>query len=206
MDAISPWNVVPAADYERYMGPEGLDQLATLSAIFQETYLGAQPDRLLVLGCGPGVGLEHVDPGVTRRVVAVDLNLQYLMVARQRFMHLGAKLELHCKDALKFEASPESFDLIDAALIFEHLHPEVLVRAISGWLAPHGACGVVLELPGGGGPPPPTPALAAVVQGEHRVSPEELVHLFDHYGLTLRRQREERVKFERKLWVGHFGR
>ena len=57
MSTPNPWTVVPAADYERHMGPEGVNQLAPLSALFQESYLAAQPDRLLLLGCTTGNGL-----------------------------------------------------------------------------------------------------------------------------------------------------
>ena len=99
MPTPNPWTVVPAADYERHMGPEGVDQLAPLAAIFQEGYLAAQPDRLLVLGCATGNGLEHVNPDVTKRIVGVDVNLQYLGIARQRFFHLGPRLELFCAEA-----------------------------------------------------------------------------------------------------------
>src|SRR5512142_1935993 len=115
MPTPNPWSVVPAADYERWMGPEGLDQRSTLAGLFQEVVLAAQPDRLLVPGCGTGNGLDHVDPSVTRRVVGVDVNLQYLGIARQRFFHLGPRLELYCADITEFKAAPGSFDLVHAA-------------------------------------------------------------------------------------------
>ena len=51
MSTPNPWTVVPATDYEAHMGPAGADQLAPLSQLFQEVYLAAQPDRLLVVGC-----------------------------------------------------------------------------------------------------------------------------------------------------------
>ena len=108
MTTPNPWTVVPAADYERHMGPEGVDQLAPLAAIFQEVYLAAQPDRLLVLGCSTGNGLEHVDPAVTKRVVGVDVNLQYLGGARQRCFHLGPRVELFCSEAEKPERDPST--------------------------------------------------------------------------------------------------
>src|SRR5512140_3223763 len=98
MTSPNPWSVVQAGDYERHMGPEGLDQLAPLSAIVQEVYLAARPDRVLLLGCATGNGLEHVNPEVTQKATGVDVNLHYLGIARQRFIHLGAKLELFCSD------------------------------------------------------------------------------------------------------------
>ena len=206
MSAPNPWTVVQASDYESYMGPQGLDQLGSLATLFQESYLAAQPDRVLVLGSGTGTGLEHVDPAVTRQVTCVDVNLQYLGIARQRYMHLGAKLELFCSEAEKFRAAPGSYDLVHASLIFEYVHPEVLVRKISEWLAQGGTCSVVLELPGGTGPEPASKPLKIIERAEKHVAPAELTALFGHYGLVRRRDREVPCAHGRKLWAATFTR
>jgi len=206
MSTPNPWAVVPAADYERHMGPEGVDQLAPLSAIFQEVYAAAQPDRLLLLGCTAGNGLEHVNPAVTKRIVGVDVNLQYLGVARQRFIGLGARLELYCGEVERFRAAQGSFDLVHAALLFEYLHPEVLVRRIAEWLAPEGTCSVVVQLPGGEGPPAPTRTMQLIAKAMRLVPPEELTRLFEHYGLPRKRAKTVPLRFGKSFWVGVFGR
>jgi SAM-dependent methyltransferase len=207
MRTPNPWTVVPAADYERHMGPQGVDQLAPLSALFQEAYLATQPDRVLVLGCATGNGLEHVNPAVTQNVVGVDVNLQYLGIARQRFMHLGPKLELFCSEAEKFRSQPGAFNLVHAALVFEYLHPEVLVRRIAEWIAPGGSCSVVLQLPGGeGGPTAPTKTLQIIEKAKRLVPPEELTRLFEHYGLSRKRAKAVPLKYGRSFWAGVFGR
>jgi SAM-dependent methyltransferase len=206
MTTPNPWTIVPALDYERHMGPEGVDQLAPLSAIFQESYLAAQPDRLLLLGCSTGNGLEHVDLAATKRIVGVDVNLQYLAVARQRFFHLGARLELYCQEAERFRATPGSFDLVHAALLFEYLHPEVLVRRISEWLAGGGTCSVVLQLPGGRGPSAPTKTMQLIERAMKLVPPEELTQLFEHYGLPRKRSRTVPLPHGKSFWVAAFGR
>jgi SAM-dependent methyltransferase len=203
----NPWCVVPAADYERDMGPDGLDQLATLASLFQEVVLAAQPDRLLVAGCGTGNGLEHLDPAVTRRVVGVDVNLQYLGIARQRFFHLGPRLELYCADVTEWRSPPGSFDLVHAALVLEYLHPEVLVRRVAEWLADRGTFAAVLQLPGEQErPAAPSRALQVIARAAKRVPPEELVRLCAHYGLPLRRQKEVAARHGQRLWLGVFGR
>jgi SAM-dependent methyltransferase len=206
MSTLNPWTVVPAADYERHMGPDGVDQRAPLSALFQEAYLAAQPDRVLVLGCGTGDGLEHVDPSATARVVGVDVNLQYLGIARQRFFHLGPRLELYCADVTAFKSAPESFDLVYAGLVFEYLHPEVLVRRIAEWVAPHGTCAAVLQLEGGAGPEAPSKAMRIIEKAMKLVAPDELIRLFAHYGLTLRRKQEVPLKHGKRFCAGTFGR
>jgi len=146
----SPWLAVTAAEYEEHMGPDGVDQLGPLSGIFGQVYRSVRPPRLLVPGCGPGAGLEHIDPALTRRAVGVDLNIQYVAVARQRYRHLGPALELYCSDALHARLQPEAeFDLVHVSLLFEHVEPRALAGEIAGWVAPGGTCAVVLQLPGG---------------------------------------------------------
>jgi SAM-dependent methyltransferase len=205
MTTPNPWTVVPAADYERHMGPQGVNQLAPLSAIFEEVYAAAQPDRLLLLGCATGNGLEHVNPAVTKRIVGVDVNLQYLGVARQRFIGLGARLELFCSEAERFRAAPASFDLVHAALLFEYLHPEPLVRRIAEWLAPQGTCSVVLQLPGGDGPVPPSKTMQIISKAMRLVPPDDLTRLLEHYGLPLRRAKTVPLEHGKRFWVGVFG-
>lgn len=206
MTSPNPWCVVPAADYERHMGPEGLDQTAPLSALFQEAWLGAQPDRLLVVGSATGNGLEHVDPAVTRRIVALDVNLQYLGICRQRFFHLGPALELFCTAAAAWKSPPQAFDLIHAAFVWEYLHPEPLVAQVAGWLADRGTVSVALQLPGGEGPAPAQAALALIERARRLVPPAELTALFAAHGLKPRRAREVPLKFGRAAWCATFGR
>ena len=205
MSTPNPWTVVPAADYEAHMGAAGVDQLAPLSQIFQEVYAATQPDRVLLLGCGTGNGLEHVNPKVTNRVVGVDVNLSFLGVARQRYFHLGPKLELYCSEAERFRSPPGSFDLVHVALLLEYVHPEVLVRRIAEWLADRGSCSVVLQLPGGEGPEPPSRPLRLIQKAMRLVPPAELEALFEQYRLARRRAWTVPLHGGKSFWVGVFG-
>lgn len=205
MTGPNPWSVVQASDYERYMGPAGVDQLAPLGALFQEAVLAAQPDRLMLVGCSTGNGLEHVDPSVTRRIVGLDVNLQHLGIARQRFFHLGPRLELYATDVADFRSPPASFDLVHAALVLEYLHPEVLIRRVVEWLAEKGSFSVVLELPGGEAPDAPSRAIQIITKAMKLVPPEELAELCAHYGLQLRRQKEVPLRYGKRFWHGVFG-
>jgi hypothetical protein len=206
MSTPNPWTVVPASDYEQHMGPAGVDQLAPLAGLFQEAYLGAQPDRVLLPGIACGNGLEHVDPAVTRRIVGLDVNLQYLGVCRQRFFHLGPRLELYCVPAQQWRAPSQAFDLIHAALVLEYLQPEPMVAHLAGWLAEKGTISVVLQLPGGSGPTPGLKALEIIQKAMKLVSPEDLAGLFAAQGLSLRRSRTVPLKHGKSFWYGSFGR
>jgi SAM-dependent methyltransferase len=206
MGMPNPWTVVLAADYERHMGQDGVDQLGPLASIFQEVYVGCQPDQVLLLGCGTGNGLEHVDPAVTKHVVGVDVNLQHLGIARQRYFHLGARLELYCAEVEKFRPSGGRFALVHAALLFEYLHPEVLVRRIAEWVSDEGLCSVVLQLPGGDPVEAPSKAMRIIEKAARLVPPEELTQLLEHYGLVRTRERVVPLKQGRRLWAALFAR
>ncbi|HET7754867.1 MAG TPA: class I SAM-dependent methyltransferase [Anaeromyxobacteraceae bacterium] len=195
----NPWALVPAADYEAWMGPGGVDQLGPLSAIFGKVYSALRPARVALLGCATGNGLEHVDPAVTRQVIGVDVNIQYLAIARQRFLRLGSTLELYCEDVLRVRLRSGALDLVHAALIFEHVDPLPLAERIASWLAPGGACSVVLQLtrpepPRGSAPP----SMAAIAASLRLVEPAELRASFRRAGLA------ERKAFEVPVGAARF--
>jgi len=205
----NPWTLVPAADYEAHMGPEGADQLAPLSAILGKALSALRPARLLSLGVATGNGLEHVDPAVTRRVVGVDVNIQYVAIARQRHMRLGARLELFVADAERVELEPGSFDLAWAALLFEHVDAGAVAKRIGSWLAPGGALVAVLQLPGPGGEAAVAPrhaTMKAVADAMRLVPPAQLERHLAAAGMRPRASFEVPVAHGRRLWVGHFTR
>lgn len=147
-----PWLRIPAEDYEGHM--EAAGQSAALRDLFSLVYAERKPLRLAVLGCTTGSDLRQVDPAVTEIVVGVDINRDYLEVARQRSMALGSRLHLIHGDVLTVELPPFQFDLVHAALLLEYVDQAALFRRIHQWLAPGGACSVVTQ--------DPTPGVASV--------------------------------------------
>jgi SAM-dependent methyltransferase len=143
------WLGIPAADYEGHMGAAGVDQLRPLRDIFADVYARVRPACLAVLGCGPGNGLDVVDPAVTRRFAGVDLNADYLALARQRHARLAGIAAWIPGDVAACALDPAGFDLIHASLLFEYTDPAPLLPRIAGWLAPGGVLSVVVQLPGG---------------------------------------------------------
>ena len=129
------------------MGPDGVDQLAPLSAMFSQIYAISRPERVLMLGCGTGNGLEHIDPATTRSVVAVDIHAEYLGVARSRHAHLEGILQTICARAEDCRFDPGSFDLVHGGLFFEYVDPRPMVMTLADWLAAGGMLGAVVQLP-----------------------------------------------------------
>jgi SAM-dependent methyltransferase len=143
----NPWLRVPAADYEEHMNLPEVNQLATLSTIFAEIYARFKPASLAVPGCATGNGFEHIDPAVTRSVIGIDINGEYLDIARKRFPRLATVLTLIQAPIESCFLAESSIELVHAGLIFEYIDPGTGLERIAAWLAPDGVFSVVLQLP-----------------------------------------------------------
>jgi SAM-dependent methyltransferase len=181
---VNAWSLLSAVEYDAWAGRR---LAGPLGVLLGKVCAARRPERLLVLGAGTGCGLEHVDPAVTRRTVAVDPNLSYLAVARQRFMRLGASLDLRCATAERADLPAAGFDLVHAALVLEWADPRVVVSRVARWLAPGGAFTVVLDLDGRTLRDPRSPAARAVAQAARLVPPEALRREATAAGLAERR-------------------
>jgi SAM-dependent methyltransferase len=147
----------------------------------------------VVLGCGTGNGLRHVDRAVTKRVVGVDINSAYLEIARKRFGSLGDALELCCFYAEKCAFDPGSFDLVHSALLLEYLDPAPMIEKIASWLAPGGTASFVIQEPGcEDGPVSSTPyaSLMSLAGAMRLLSPEVLGRLAGRNGLREAKARQ----------------
>jgi SAM-dependent methyltransferase len=121
-------------------------------------------------------------------VVGIDVNLQYLAVARQRHMRLGPLLELYCQEAERARLPAEGFDLVWAGLFLEHVDVREVLPRIATWLAPGGSLVAALQLPSAAGAPaasPPGP-VRAVAAAMRLVPPGELAGTLAAAGLLPR--------------------
>lgn len=171
-ERTNPWLEIPAGDYEGHMGSPQVGQLQMLSERLGKVTAATRPARAAVLGCTTGNGFEHFDPLVTRTLVGVDINPEYLEIARVRFGGYGGKLELVCADLDAWDCGGQRFDLVHAGLVFEYVEAGRLLGRIARALAPGGTLSVVLQLPVEG--------LPAVSQTRY-TSLEKLGPIFRHY-------------------------
>jgi SAM-dependent methyltransferase len=141
----NPWLRIPAEDYEGHMKAAG--QSAALRNLFSVVYAERKPLRLAVLGCTTGRDLQQVDPAVTETIVGVDINRDYLELARKRLTALGPRLHLIHGDVLTAELPPVQFDLVHAALLLEYVDQPALFRRLYQWLSPGGTCSVITQDP-----------------------------------------------------------
>jgi SAM-dependent methyltransferase len=203
----NPWLRIPATDYEGHMGPEIADQLSTLSQLFHEAYQRFQPATVAILGCATGNGLQHIDPELTSRVIALDLNPDFLEITRERHSEvLGATLEFCCTPVEQWQQEASSVDLIWAALLFEYGPPGPMLQRIARALRPDGRLSAVLQLPATTPAVTPTPYTSLNQLGEimRLVQPEELQAKANEHGLELREAREQPLPTGKRFWVGLF--
>ncbi len=135
-DRWSDWYTMSERDFEP-MRENAIDRL------------GLQPgDRVLDIGCGPGVNLERLraDVGPTGKVYAVDYSPEMVTKARERVdRHSWENVEVVRADATRFDAD-ERFDAAIASLSLSVM-PDVhrTVENIDRLLAP-GAAFVVFDI------------------------------------------------------------
>jgi SAM-dependent methyltransferase len=204
--ADNPWLAIPAADYEGHMGAAGVDQLAPLRAIFADVYARVRPLRMALLGCGTGNGVDVVDARVTTHFIGVDLNPEYLAVARARHPQLAHVANWGCARVEDCEIERASLDLIHAALLFEYVEPAQVLPRIAGWLAPGGVLSVVLQLPGGDATISDTgfASLRALSGLLRLVSPDDLSRLAAGTGLTELTAATVPITRGKSLWTATF--
>lgn len=146
--AKNPWLMIPSADYEAHMSSPNVRQLELLRTVLRDLLEEFQPRSLVVPGCATGNGFEHVRPEVTSRVTGIDINPEYLAVARGRYEARIPGLTLMCADIAEVELPPASADLVYAGLILEYVELRPTIEKFCRWLRPGGVLALVIQLGG----------------------------------------------------------
>jgi ubiquinone/menaquinone biosynthesis C-methylase UbiE len=92
-------------------------------------------DRVLDLACGSGQTLAEVTPAlsgrtgsvVAGRVVACDISTAAIRLARENFKRSGLDVKVFCADAAELPLRDESFDIVLAAMVLQHVRDEARV-------------------------------------------------------------------------------
>ena len=190
----NPWLHIPEADYVGHMSDPAVNQRSVLNRLMRDALEDVQPRTFLVLGCSTGNGFEHVNPAVTERVLAVDVNASYLQRLVDRFPNPGFDLQIRCADLDDAVFEPEAFDLVHAALVFEYVEWRPLVTRISRALAAGGGLSLVLQRPSSSSPAVTPTEFTSLVSLEalfRFVDPEDVVNTAGDAGLRLVTRRIE---------------
>ena len=143
----NPWLSISPEDYEGHMSSPSVRQWQLLSRVLAERLAVYKPRSLAILGCATGNGLEHVDPETVQRLLGIDINPDYLNVARARHIERLPQLELVCGDLTTCNLDADSLEFVYTGLLFEYIDPAILLPRIAKWLIPTGVLVVVLQRP-----------------------------------------------------------
>jgi SAM-dependent methyltransferase len=184
----NPWLDISEADYIGHMSSPAVNQRPVLNELLREVLENHRPGTVLVVGCSTGNGFEHVDPAVTARVTALDVNPAFVRRVKERFSSSGFELDVRCADVASELLEADAFDLVHAALIFEYVDwPEILPRLVAS-LRSGGVLSVVLQRPSSAAPavtPTAFTSLLALRSVFRFVNPDALAEQGQQLGMTV---------------------
>ncbi len=189
----NPWLSIPLADYEGHMSLPAVAQAPALASELESLLRQHRPASVAVLGCSGGNGLERVDPAVTRRVVALDINPTYVDAASSRFGRSFAVFEPIVCDVAMAEAAPfPPVELLFAGLLLEYLPLVPALRFIRSGLERGGIFGCVVQQESESldrVSPSPYASLSLLSSYMKLLSPQDVVRAAESCGLRAVRER-----------------
>lgn len=173
----NPWLEIPLADYEGHMSLPSIGQAKMLADHFDSLIRQYSPASVAIIGCAGGNGLERIAPGALDRVVAVDINPDYIVETGIRHARRLQGLELYRADVESDSMQFAPVDLIYAALLFEFVEAAATMRSLKRHCRPGGILATVLQLPHAeqqAVSPSPYPSLRLLTPRIRLLAPEDL--------------------------------
>jgi hypothetical protein len=143
----NPWLSIPLDEYEGHMSLPAVGQAQMLAEQLDRALGRWSPSRIAVMGCAGGNGLDHLVDNAMERVVAVDVNPDYIERARARYALRLPGLELVCADVQSESLLYDPVDLTYAALLFEYVDVPATLRTVKRNSRPNAVLTTVLQLP-----------------------------------------------------------
>ncbi len=145
---MNPWLQIPLADYEGHMALPSIAQAQMLGGQLESLALEYLPSSVALVGCAGGNGLEQLNPEKVTRVVAIDINPDYVRQTVIRHSQRFDRFEPYCVDVQSERLAFGSVDLIFAPLIFEYVDVSVALRELRRNCHESTILAAVLQLPG----------------------------------------------------------
>ena len=183
----SPWLDIPLADYEGHMALPGVGQAEMLATQFAQLLATWTPASAAVIGCAGGNGFDRVRVQITRRLVGIDINPQYIQELAYSYEGRIPGLELYVRDIQEPLGAIMPVQLIYAALVMEYVEPVAALRSLASLCGPDAILATVLQLPD---PSPqvsesPFTRLKDLAPAMHLVAPEQLAGMASEQGFSL---------------------
>jgi hypothetical protein len=142
-----PWFEIPIADYEAHMALPSVGQAQLLGTALQRTVTQFQPRSLAVLGVAGGNGLDRLQRGLVRRVVALDFNPDYLALCTRRYAASFTEFEPVLHDLSQGPPGITPVECVFAGLVLEYLCVESFCGYLASLLTTGGSFTALLQLP-----------------------------------------------------------
>jgi hypothetical protein len=175
----NPWLDIPLDDYEGHMALPTVGQAQMLAEQLYRAIVRWTPTSIAVIGCAGGNGLERIAAGMVERVVAVDVNPDYIERTRVRHGQRLRGLELVCADVQSESLVYDSVGLTFAALLFEYVDVLSTLMTLKRNSRPRAILTTVLQLPHPtihAVSPSPYKSLNSLACAMALVAPETLCH------------------------------
>jgi hypothetical protein len=139
----NPWLEIPSVDYENHMHAVG--QARELNEQTKHALQRWTPENFALLGCSTGNGLEHVNPGITKTVHAIDINPQYLQKTKENYGLKIPGLQLHHLDVQQDRLLLKNIDLFFIGLVLEYTDPHVVLPKVASALSNKGVLTIIIQ-------------------------------------------------------------
>jgi hypothetical protein len=143
----SPWLSTSLADYEAHMSLPQVGQAQLLAGLVGEFAAAARPGSFALAGCAGGNGLDRLDPSVTRRVAAIDLNPQFVAATAGRFASRFERFESLVGAIPDPAIAFPPVAMLFAGLLFEYVEIEPALAWMFARLEAEGLLVTALQLP-----------------------------------------------------------
>jgi SAM-dependent methyltransferase len=184
----NPWLEIPLDDYEGHMSLPAVGQAQMIAEQLDRSLDRWAPTSIAVIGCAGGNGLDRIAGGTVERVVAVDVNPDYIERTRDRHAQRLQGLELVCADVQSESLIYDPVDFTYAALLFEYVGLLSTLKTLKRNSRPDAVLTVVLQLPHSSVPaisPSPYKSLGNLATAMTLVAPERLCQGAEHVGFTV---------------------
>jgi hypothetical protein len=183
----SPWLDIPLADYEGHMALPGVGQADMLATQFAQLLATWAPESAAVIGCAGGNGFDRVRVAITKRLVGIDINPQYIQELAYRYAARIPGLELYVRDIQEPLGQIKPVQLIYAALVMEYVEPVAALRNLAALCGPDAILATVLQLPTPTAPITDSPfiRLQELAPALQLVAPEQLAAMAAAQGFAL---------------------
>jgi hypothetical protein len=183
----SPWLDIPLADYEGHMALPGVGQADMLATQFAQLLATWAPESAAVIGCAGGNGFDRVRVAITKRLVGIDINPQYIQELAYRYAARIPGLELYVRDIQEPLGQIKPVQLIYAALVMEYVEPVAALRNLAALCGPDAILATVLQLPAPTAPITDSPfiRLQELAPALQLVAPEQLAAMAAAQGFAL---------------------